>query len=67
MNSPDNWGKREVYYEKNKRYDLTVPYTFEDYKSFLSGDDHQIAHEGEECLGMQDEPLKDKDYCYKLK
>lgn len=56
-----------LFYEKNKRYDLTVPYTFEDYKSFLVGDDHQIAYEGEECLGIQDEPLKDKDYCYKLK
>ena len=56
-----------LYYEKNNTVSLEVPYTFEDYKRFLSSEDSQISCEGEECLGVLDKPLKDKDICFKLK
>lgn len=56
-----------LYYENNGTLDVSVPYTFDDYMRFLKGDDHQINHEGEECLGVQNKPLKNKDYCMNLK
>ena len=56
-----------LFYKKNGTYDLTVPYTFEDYKRFLSSEDSQISCEGEECLGVLDEVIEDTGYCYKLR
>lgn len=56
-----------LYYEKNNETEMKTPYTFYDYKKFLKGEDHQINHEGYDCLGIQEEVLKDKDYCFKLR
>lgn len=56
-----------LFYKKNGTNDLTVSYTFEDYKRFLSTEDSQISCEGEDCLGVQEEVLEDTGYCYRLK
>ena len=56
-----------LYYEKNNEVDIKTSYSFLDYKSFLKGDDNQINREGFEFLGVQEDILKDKDYCFKLK
>ena len=56
-----------LYYERNGEEEFKVPYTFYDYKKFLMGEGDQIESQSEECLAVQDSPLKDKDYCKRLK
>ena len=56
-----------LYYERNGEEEFKVPYTFYDYKKFLMGEGDQIEIQSEECLAVQESPLKDKDYCKRLK
>ena len=48
-----------LYYEKTHDFSYEPPYTINDYLKFLRGEDNQVNHEGEECLGYQKRPLHD--------
>lgn len=47
-----------LYYENTSDFSFTTNYSIEDYIRFLTGEDNQINHEGEENLGYQKRPLK---------
>lgn len=59
--------RNALYYENNNEVELKVPYTFSDYKRFLTGIDDQIKCQSVEYLAIQKSVLKDKDYCKKLR
>ena len=47
-----------LYYERLGEARYVADYTIDQYMNFLFGDDDQVQHEGEECLGYQRTPLE---------
>ena len=45
--------RNALYYENLGYIDFSTPYTADDYKKFMDGNDSQLNHEGYDNLGIQ--------------